>query len=60
MTSTSACCPLGSKSKEERSDEEQREEHWMEPADDLARKKKKEVTIFLSLCHGNFAGLYEI
>ena len=41
MTSTSACRPLGSKSKEERSDEEQREEHWMEPADDLARKKKK-------------------
>lgn len=30
MTSTSAYCPLGSKSKEEHSGEEQREEYWME------------------------------
>ena len=44
MTSTSACCPLGSKSKEERSDEEQREERWMEPEDDLGSTSWLAVT----------------
>ena len=65
MTSTLAYCPLGSKSKEEHSGEEQREEHWMESEDlgslsrpglnfltscDIKRSHHLPVLLSLELC----------